>query len=180
MFVDGQVLYKIPSDYQRYPPNAEHTADNLQLPFLSVKWGVFALPFPLYKRDFVWCELTCYAKDGSGVCLAISHPLLDQLVPEQAELGLVRGAINMSGYLWKDKPGVDQRDPSQMACDITYLLQVDPKGDLPAWAVNLTGYVVVLCGFDLLFGLGLIWSYCFYGRFCIMVLLFVMVLAIHM
>jgi len=50
----------------------------------------------------------------------------------------------MSGYCWRNTPGSDPnkpQGPGHMESEITYLLQVEPKGDLPAWAVNLTGVV---------------------------------------
>jgi len=72
MFRDGQVIYKIPKDWTRYGGKTE-VAENVNLPFYSVKWATYALPFPLWWRDFVFCELTCW--DGEvGVSLAMSLP----------------------------------------------------------------------------------------------------------
>jgi len=141
MFRDGQVLAKIPKSYDRYG-GKEHVAENINLPFYSVKWAAYALPFPLWSRDFVFCELTCW-KDGYGVSLAMSMPQITAKVKSLEDSHqLVRGNIGMSGYVWRNVPGTDPNKPlgeGHMMTEITYLLQVEPRGVIPEWAVNLTG-----------------------------------------
>jgi hypothetical protein len=144
MFRDGQVIYKIPKDWTRYGGKTE-VAENVNLPFYSVKWATYALPFPLWWRDFVFCELTTWAPGGVGVSLAMSMPRITEKVPSlEGSHHLVRGELLMSGYVWKNVEGSNPQQPEgpgHMQSEITYLLQVEPKGDLPAWAVNLTGAV---------------------------------------
>jgi len=141
MFRDGQVIYKIPKDWSRYGGKTE-VAENVNLPFYSVKWATYALPFPLWWRDFVFCELTTWVGDV-GVSLAMSLPQITAKVPSlEGSHHLVRGSLLMSGYLWKNVPGSDPNKPmgeGHMKSEITYFLQAEPKGELPAWAVNLTG-----------------------------------------
>ena len=142
MFRDGQVLYRIPKAWTRYKPGKEHTAENVNLPFYSVKWMCIALPFPLNWRDFVFCELTTVTPDGYGVSLAVSLPWVTAKVKslEQSHQ-LVRGNLVMSGYVWRDAPGSDPKKPmgdGHMMSEITYILQAEPKGILPEWVVNLT------------------------------------------
>jgi hypothetical protein len=142
MFRDGHVVHKIPKDWTRYG-GKEEVAENVNLPLYSVKWAAYALPFPLWWRDFVFCELTCWTPDGYGVSLAMSHPQISEKIPSmESSHNLVRGSIGMSGYVWRNLPGTDPHKPmgeGSMMTEIIYLLQVDPKGILPPWAVNLTG-----------------------------------------
>lgn len=143
MFRDGKVLHKIPKTWTRYKPGAPETAENVNLPLYSIKWAAFALPFPLWYRDFVWAELTCWAPDGSGVSMAMSIPKITAKVPSLEDSHkMVRGNIGMSGYIWKNIPGRDPNKPegeNHMMCEITYLLQIEVGGNVPPWAVNLTG-----------------------------------------
>jgi len=142
MFRDGKVIHRIPKDWTRYG-GKEAVAENVNLPLYSVKWAAYALPFPLWWRDFVFCELTCWTPDGYGVSLAMSLPTIAEKIPSLEDSHkLVRGSIGMSGYIWRNLPGSDPHKPTgegHMMTEITYLLQVEPKGILPAWAVNLTG-----------------------------------------
>jgi len=142
MFRDGHVIHRIPKDWTRYGGKDE-TAENVNLPLYSVKWAAYALPFPLWWRDFVFCELTCWTPEGYGVSLAMSLPRITEKVPSLEDSHkLVRGSIGMSGYVWRNVPGSDPHKPTgegHMMTEITYLLQVEPKGVLPPWAVNLTG-----------------------------------------
>jgi START domain len=142
MFRDGHVIHRIPKDWTRYGGKDE-VAENVNLPLYSVKWAAYALPFPLWWRDFIFCELTCWTPEGYGVSLAMSMPRITEKIPSLEESHkLVRGSIGMSGYLWRNVPGSDPNKPTgegHMMTEITYLLQVEPKGVLPPWAVNLTG-----------------------------------------
>lgn len=142
MFRDGKVVHVIPKNWSRYG-GKEQVAENVNLPLYSVKWAAYALPFPLWWRDFVFCELTCWTPEGYGVSLAMSFPRMTERVPSLEESHrLIRGTIGMSGYIWRNVPGSDPMKADgegHMMSEITYLLQVDPKGILPAWAVNLTG-----------------------------------------
>lgn len=142
MFRDGHVIHRIPKNWTRYGGKDE-VAENVNLPLYSVKWAAYALPFPLWWRDFVFCELTCWTPEGYGVSLAMTLPKIAGKIPSLEESHrLVRGSMGMSGYVWRNVPGTDPNKPTgegHMMTEITYLLQVDPKGVLPPWAVNLSG-----------------------------------------
>jgi len=141
MFGDGDVLHLIPKDYKRYGGKTERP-EHLNLPLYSVKWGAWLLPFPLYNRDFVFCEFTTWA-EGYGLSMCMSIPRITATVPDLEEShGIVRGNMGMTGYFWKDTDGSDPRKPvgeNAMSIDLTYLLQINVKGSIPRWAVNLVG-----------------------------------------
>lgn len=87
----------------------------------------FKLPFPMSPREFVWFEHRRRLSDGTGVILAYStvHPDC----PERK--GFVRGEIRESGYVIRPL----QEDKAK--CTVHYIVQVDPKGMIPTWIVNL-------------------------------------------
>jgi len=142
MFGDGKVLHLIPKDYTRYGGKTVRS-ENLQLPLVSVKWGAFVLPFPLYNRDFVFCEYTCWAENGYGVSLCMSIPKITARVQNLEESHqIVRGHMGTTGYFWKNTAGSDPKKPmgkNSMSIDLTYLLQINIKGSIPKWASNLVG-----------------------------------------
>ena len=142
MFEDGNILHKIPRNYDRYNGKTMRL-ENLNLPLYFVKWGAWNLPFPLSNRDFVFCECTCWAPDGMGVSMCISIPKITATVKslEQSH-SIVRGNIGMTGYFWKNKEGTDPKKvvgENAMAIDLTYVLQINVKGYIPRWAINLVG-----------------------------------------
>ncbi|GBG31850.1 Retinal-binding protein [Hondaea fermentalgiana] len=142
MFGDGDVLHVIPKDYERYGGKTVRP-ENLNLPLYSVKWGAWMLPFPLYNRDFVFCEYTCWAENGYGVSMCMSIPKISEKVKNLEEShSIVRGHMGMTGYFWKNTEGSDPKKPvgkNAMSIDLTYLLQINIKGAIPKWAVNLVG-----------------------------------------
>lgn len=142
MFGDGDVLHVIPKDYDRYGGKTVRP-ENLNLPLYSVKWGAWLLPFPLSNRDFVFCEFTCWAENGYGVSMCMSIPkITDKIKTLEESHGIVRGHMGMTGYFWKNTEGSDPKKPvgkNAMSIDLTYLLQINIKGAIPRWAVNLVG-----------------------------------------
>jgi len=142
MFGDGSVLHVIPKNYDRYGGKTVRP-ENLSLPLYSVKWGAWLLPFPLYNRDFVFCEFTCWAENGYGVSMCMSIPKISATVKNlEASHSIIRGNMGMTGYFWKDTEGSDPRKPmgkNSMSIDLTYLLQINIKGSIPRWAFNLVG-----------------------------------------
>jgi len=76
-------------------------------------------------RDFCLENLVVMLDEGTVLSLAQSVERLD--VPEKPPF--VRGTVLASGYLAKSI--------GQNRCELTYVVQVDPKGWLPKWVVNL-------------------------------------------
>ena len=142
MFGDGDVVHVIPKTYARYGGKSVRP-EHLSLPLYSVKWGAWVLPFPLYNRDFVFCEYTCWADNGYGVSMCMSIPKVSKTVPSLEESHhIVRGNMGMTGYFWKNTEGSDPKKPmgkNSMSIDLSYLLQINVKGAIPKWAVNLVG-----------------------------------------
>jgi hypothetical protein len=109
--LESQVIQNIPANWSRYG-GKDPCPDNLQVPFYSIKWACYALPFPLWNRDFVWCELTTHTDDGYGLTIAMNIPRITDRVPELEEShGLVRGSIGLSGYFFKNVEGTDPKRP---------------------------------------------------------------------
>jgi len=80
------------------------------------------------NRDFVIHGYDVILEDGTG--LSIGRSVEVDKFP--ARSGQVRASINMSGYVYKPL----ENDPSK--CLVQYVVNVDPKGWLPYWLVNLT------------------------------------------
>jgi len=78
------------------------------------------------NRDFVW-----YAVDSllpNGIYVSLGRSMKSSFYPEKP--GRVRGTILASGYVVEPIPG----DPN--SSKVYYVAQVDPRGWVPAWAVN--------------------------------------------
>ena len=58
----------MPADWQPYAGGAEpsYAGEKPNLPFACLHWGAFALPFPLWRRDFVWFHITTWTDDGQA------------------------------------------------------------------------------------------------------------------
>jgi len=98
-------------------------ADNILLTHVG-----FKTPFPVTSRDF--CAIRCSTEED-GVRYIWGCSVISSAVPENAEGKFVRGMIIVSGFVFKPVDG----EPDQ--CLITNVNQVDPKGWIPAWVVNL-------------------------------------------
>lgn len=121
-FQDGLVLHQFPANYKAP-----------QVPFYSIKWAVMGSPGPVWFRDVCWLEYGDIIIDetgnelGFGVGSSITRPEC----PTLENYKLVRAEILSTGYVFKHR--VD--DPGYM--DIIYVIQADPKGWIPKWAVNM-------------------------------------------
>eukprot|EP00697_Spironema_sp_BW2_P003912 gnl/Spiro4/1525_TR825_c0_g1_i1.p1 gnl/Spiro4/1525_TR825_c0_g1~~gnl/Spiro4/1525_TR825_c0_g1_i1.p1 ORF type:complete len:220 (-),score=49.74 gnl/Spiro4/1525_TR825_c0_g1_i1:43-663(-) len=84
----------------------------------------FKLPWPMSDRDFVWREhYDCVEDLHFVVGRSIEHP---DAPPSRK---YVRAEIQESGLLWRETaPG---------RVHLVYMVQVDPKGLIPNWLVNL-------------------------------------------
>jgi len=142
MFADGYVLGTIPSNFDKYG-GAGARPDRLKLPLYTLKWGCWKIPFPLYDRDFVFCECTTRMEDGTGASLCMTIPKFSNRIRNLEESHkIIRGHMGMSGFVFKDTAGTDPYKPAgtnSMSTDITYMVQINVKGSLPRWAVNLAG-----------------------------------------
>lgn len=96
----------------------------------SAVWG---LPTPfLWNREMVWKEAVERRADGVGVVCAISVEHPDKPLPEARGERLMRGQIVLAGYVFEPVEGSDDGD-----VDVSYIVQVDPRGSLPLWLVNM-------------------------------------------
>jgi len=85
------------------------------------------MPPLIWWRDFCWYAVDQTLPDGTFVTTGKS--IITDLCPDKS--GMVRGEIRASGYILQpvaDKPN---------ECDVTYIVQTDPKGWIPTWVVNI-------------------------------------------
>ena len=94
--------------------------------FTSVCYERYHPIFPTSGRDFVVLYSVAKRPDGSYLRSAVSVEHGD--CPEVS--GVVRGAVLFASMLVTPSPA----DPHQK-CDVTYTVQVDLRGSIPAWIV---------------------------------------------
>ena len=92
--------------------------------------GTFKLPSIIRDRDFVWEQLTMKMPNGAVVVAAqsIENGVVNAVAPPLE--GHVRGSILVSGYYAVPNPRTG-------GSTLYYVVQADPKGQLPMWVVNL-------------------------------------------
>jgi hypothetical protein len=104
------------------------------IPLVQITWAAFMTPGPIWNRDFCWLQYVTGTKDSRGrdaaVCACESIDF-DQCQDLQKSHSFVRGAICTTGYIYTEIEG----KPNDVM--ITYVVQVDPKGAIPKWVVNL-------------------------------------------
>lgn len=84
-----------------------------------------SIPWPATNRDFV-AHLTVHQNAETKV-VTVDGPVVNGMVPEKD--GIVR--IKESKGEWAITP------TAKNAVRVTYVLQVNPAGDIPAWLINL-------------------------------------------
>jgi hypothetical protein len=91
--------------------------------------GYYAMqaPRPLTNRDFVTQRSW---KDVGSQKFILNHSVNHASMPPQRYF--IRGISFMTGYHIVST--VD--NPNKPGCDLTYITQCDPKGNLPVWVVN--------------------------------------------
>mmetsp|Transcript_38444 Transcript_38444/g.105905 ORF Transcript_38444/g.105905 Transcript_38444/m.105905 type:complete len:337 (-) Transcript_38444:115-1125(-) len=93
----------------------------------AVFYGAFRVPGILWNRDIVWSGMWALLQDQELIVLGTSTERAD--VPERTSERLVRADMCCSGYRLK------VRAPGEIVVD--YVVQVDPKGYVPKWVVNI-------------------------------------------
>jgi len=93
----------------------------------TINYAAFYMGPLISCRDFVMHGYDGVGESGIGVSVGKSIDL--DALPERG--GYVRAIINASGYVYRALP----EDPSK--CFVQYVVNVDPKGWLPYWLVNL-------------------------------------------
>eukprot|EP01103_Thecamoeba_quadrilineata_P005016 TRINITY_DN14871_c0_g1_i1.p1 TRINITY_DN14871_c0_g1~~TRINITY_DN14871_c0_g1_i1.p1 ORF type:complete len:249 (-),score=49.08 TRINITY_DN14871_c0_g1_i1:131-838(-) len=92
---------------------------------LVVLFTTYEAPFPVATREFL--VLRGGKKDAKGNYVSINTSIQYQDVPEEA--GNVRGVLNVGGWI------ITPLDADSCRC--TRVAQVDPKGWIPPFVVNL-------------------------------------------
>jgi len=82
-------------------------------------------------RNFVWVTLERLVDANSGISLAATLECNDIYPYPQLGLNVVRGELKESGYYFKKVEGEEN------AVELIYVVQVDVKGWLPIWVINM-------------------------------------------
>jgi len=87
------------------------------------------MPPMITNRDFVWQGFDGLFSESPRIGVSAVRSIEYEPIPPIP--GFVRAELAMSGYIVREVEG----DPKK--CNLTYLIQADPKGWLPVWVVNL-------------------------------------------
>lgn len=105
-----------------YNVKAEITDD------IVVTHVAFSAPYPVATRDF--CSLRCSKKDEDGTCYIWGSSIAHESIPEDASNGYVRGNALLSSWIFR--PTDDGKT------QVIQINQLDPKGWIPAFVVNMS------------------------------------------
>jgi hypothetical protein len=91
---------------------------------LMVNFARFAVPYPLTERCFVLAKSIKRNPDGTILIVqaSINHPDF------KYDPNMVRGVVYVSGYLLT---------PADGKTKMVRITQLDPKGNIPTWVVNM-------------------------------------------
>lgn len=129
--ITAEVMYDVIHDpvYRKsWDPNILEGTEICRISDNSdIGYYAMQLPRPLSNRDFVtqrsWRDL--------GVeKLIINHSVNHAAMPPKRYF--IRGVSYLTGYYIR-ATGLDASRPG---CELTYITQADPKGNLPVWVVN--------------------------------------------
>jgi len=116
----------IKADYlEKWGPDAPSLDPTVER--CCVLFNSYKMPIGVTNRDFVFYGRDISVDDGAGyysIAASVEHK------EGKEKKGFIRGAIESSGYY------IENRGKGKTA--LTYLVQVDAKGWLPAWVINLT------------------------------------------
>jgi len=97
----------------------------------KVNYATFRVPKPASDRDFLWSNFSTMLANGDAVCIGRSTAREDY-PPDTSLLGYVRGQILASGYY------CEHFKSDREKCVLHFVVQADPCGWLPTWAINLS------------------------------------------
>merc|ERR1712048_271074 len=92
-------------------------------------YAKFRTPPGIVNRDFVYDGFHGMLDEHTSFSLGKSVERSD-CPPSKDTYSWVRGEIQVSGYIAQDCS-------DDNGCELTYIVQADPKGWLPTWVVNL-------------------------------------------
>eukprot|EP00184_Porphyridium_aerugineum_P008697 CAMPEP_0184691940 /NCGR_PEP_ID=MMETSP0313-20130426/622_1 /TAXON_ID=2792 /ORGANISM="Porphyridium aerugineum, Strain SAG 1380-2" /LENGTH=299 /DNA_ID=CAMNT_0027149723 /DNA_START=6 /DNA_END=905 /DNA_ORIENTATION=+ len=102
------------------------------------------VPKVIQDRDFVFVYTTTMLEDGRAVCIgnSIDYPTtLSNAKNNNNDKKFVRGLTLGSGFLFEpindDTSGNQNGTGATSSFKMSYIVQVDPKGWIPTWLVNL-------------------------------------------
>ncbi|GMI61182.1 hypothetical protein ScalyP_jg8749 [Parmales sp. scaly parma] len=124
MNIDSMILHNI--------HKGETPHDETQ-PLANILWAAFKTPPIIWSRDFVWLLYThkVYDKFGREACVVACQSIETGDCPDlQASHKYVRGEICRTGYVYTQIENTND-------ILLTYLVQVNPKGAIPKWVVNV-------------------------------------------
>jgi hypothetical protein len=119
MFLGGNYLMEI--------------TDNIRLVYYK-----FSAPWPVSSRDFVVCAGEKITDDGT--VMSVVHSVTREEFPEVKDF--VRGFLSYSGFVVKPLPNEPDGRP---CCEVTYLVQLDPKGWIAPMVANVVNKDQPLC-----------------------------------
>jgi len=89
-----------------------------------IRYQSYKCPFPISNRDFLFLRTR---REVGGVFYQIDKSYVFDEVPKKS--GFVRGEVVVGAYIYEP---IDEN-----SCNVTYITQVDPCGNLPKFFVNM-------------------------------------------
>jgi len=98
---------------------------------LEVMYQKYQSPPMIKNRDLALFGVVVKLEDGRWLC---SYTSIEDEKKLPLDSNFVRAEVLESGYVLKPIKGEDGQDSTF----VTYIVQLDPKGWIPTWAVNAT------------------------------------------
>ena len=151
MFIDGRLMTRYEGRGYTYDATGINipAANAAVLPCCNAMWAAVKLPWPLWSRDFLYCEMSSHAVVRSGGAVdhvddvaaaavgagdklygfTVTGPFTREDCPElEKDLQYVRGVVKLAGYIHTPAPGSTVDKPRST---LTYIVLADAKGSLP-------------------------------------------------